>query len=78
MTYLPSPADRPFEGVDAKGDVSTCTADNTQPAVAWVWKSIADPFAGQITMLRVVSGVPSGLTSCVCRVFRSYRVSLPP
>ncbi len=57
VTYLPSPADRPFEGVNAKGDVSTCTADNTLPTVAWVWKSIADPFAGQITLLRVVSGI---------------------
>lgn len=57
ITYLPSPEDRPFEGVDAEGNLSARKADNTGPAVAWVWKSIADPFAGQITLLRVVSGI---------------------
>ena len=57
VTYLPSPAERPFLGIDAKGERATRVADNRQPAVAWVWKSIADPFAGQITLFRVVSGV---------------------
>ena len=31
-------------------------ADDKAPAAAFVWKTIADPFAGRITMFRVVSG----------------------
>ena len=33
------------------------TADEKGPLSAFVWKTIADPFAGRITMFRVVSGV---------------------
>ncbi len=32
------------------------TADEKAPTAAFVWKTIADPFAGRITMFRVVSG----------------------
>ena len=31
-------------------------ADDKAPAAAFVWKTMADPFAGRITMFRVVSG----------------------
>ena len=31
-------------------------AVDSAPYVAFVWKTIADPFAGRITMLRVVAG----------------------
>ena len=31
-------------------------ADDKGPAAAFVWKTVADPFAGRITMFRVVSG----------------------
>ncbi|HVQ28832.1 MAG TPA: elongation factor G, partial [Vicinamibacteria bacterium] len=31
-------------------------ADEKQPPLAFVWKTIADPFAGRITMFRVVTG----------------------
>src|SRR5207248_3108545 len=31
-------------------------ADEKKPAAAFVWKTIADPFAGRITMFRVASG----------------------
>ena len=55
-SYVPSPADRPFPGVDVKGEETTRTADDKAPLVLWVWKTIADPFAGRITMFRVVSG----------------------
>jgi elongation factor G len=56
LAYLPSPADRPFIGVDRAGIRITRTADDREPAAAFVWKTIADPFAGRITMFRVVSG----------------------
>jgi elongation factor G len=56
-TYVASPADRPYPGVDAKGADATRGADDKAPLVIWVWKTIADPFAGRITMFRVISGV---------------------
>jgi elongation factor G len=51
ITYVPSPAERPFK-VD-EGTVAN--ADNGSSA-AFVWKTVADPFAGRITLFRVVSG----------------------
>ncbi len=54
--YVPSPADRPFRGVDKSGAAVLRPASEKGPAAAFVWKTIADPFAGRITMFRVVSG----------------------
>jgi elongation factor G len=54
--YVPSPAERPFPALDARGEPVTVTASAADPAAAFVWKTIADPFAGRITMLRVVTG----------------------
>ncbi len=56
LAYLPSPADRPFPGLDKTGTEVLRKADDKAPAAAFVWKTIADPFAGRITMFRVVSG----------------------
>jgi elongation factor G len=57
VSYVPSPADRPFTGRNAKGDPATRDAGDAQPLVLWVWKTVADQFAGRITMFRVISGV---------------------
>jgi len=57
VTYVPSPADRPFAGQDTKGGAATRQAQDGQPLVLWVWKTVADQFAGRITMFRVISGV---------------------
>jgi len=57
VTYLPSPVDRPFKGVDKTGADVSRPADEKGALSAFVWKTIADPFAGRITMFRVVSGV---------------------
>jgi elongation factor G len=56
-TYCPSAADRPFPGRSASGAETTRQAANGDPLVLWVWKTVADPFAGRITLFRVVSGV---------------------
>jgi len=56
LSYLPSPADRPYKGVDPAGAEVMRRADEKAPLEAFVWKTIADPFAGRITMFRVVSG----------------------
>jgi elongation factor G len=55
-TYVPSPADRDFPALDDKGEPTAIKASESAPYAAFVWKTIADPFAGRITMLRVVSG----------------------
>jgi len=57
VALLPSPADRPFAGVAKAGSAIERKADEKAAQAAYVWKTIADPFAGRITMFRVVSGV---------------------
>ena len=54
--YAPSPAERDFRAVAPDGTETAVKAADTGPYSAFVWKTIADPFAGRITMLRVVSG----------------------
>jgi len=56
VALLPSPAERPFKGVARDGAEVARTADEKKPLSAFVWKTIADPFAGRITMFRVVTG----------------------
>ena len=56
VAYLPSPIDRPFKGVAKDGAEVERPASEKDAAAAFVWKTIADPFAGRITMFRVVSG----------------------
>ena len=56
LAFLPSPAERPFKGLDKSGAEVARAADEKAPVSAFVWKTIADPFAGRITMFRVVSG----------------------
>ncbi|NOT43966.1 MAG: elongation factor G [Acidobacteria bacterium] len=56
VDYVPSPAERPFPTLTADGASTSTAADAAAPSAGFVWKTIADPFAGRITMLRVVSG----------------------
>ncbi|HEY7790264.1 MAG TPA: elongation factor G [Vicinamibacterales bacterium] len=55
LAYLPSPAEHPLRASSGGGE-TTRTASEREPAAIFVWKTIADPFAGRITMFRVVSG----------------------
>jgi elongation factor G len=57
VTYVPSPGDRPFPGKNVKGEDVTRAAKDGDPLVLWVWKTVADQFAGRITLFRVISGV---------------------
>jgi elongation factor G len=52
---VPSPAERGFPGTGPSGDTVRRPPDADQP-VLWVWKTIADQFAGRITLFRVISG----------------------
>jgi len=56
IACLPSPVDRPMRGLDKAGAETVREPDDKKPAAAFVWKTIADPFAGRITMFRVASG----------------------
>ena len=55
LAYLPSPADRPFTAM-ANKETATRIADEKAPYAAFVWKTVADQFAGRITMFRVYQG----------------------
>ena len=56
VTYVPSPAEHALKAQNKAGDEIRVDAADTGPAAAFIWKTVADPFAGRITMFRVVSG----------------------
>jgi elongation factor G len=56
VAYAPSPADRPFTALDASGAQVSRPADEKAPYAAFVWKTVADQFAGRITLFRVYQG----------------------
>jgi elongation factor G len=57
LQFLPSPADREQKAQNAKtGDEVVVQASDAAPYAAFVWKTVADPFAGRISMFRVMSG----------------------
>jgi elongation factor G len=59
VTAFPSPAQRPpFAGLDPKTQKEVKRkADEKEPLSVYVFKTIADPYAGKITLFRVCSGV---------------------
>jgi len=57
VTYVASPAERPFPGIDAAAKAATRAATDSAPVALWVWKTVADPFAGSISLFRVLSGI---------------------
>jgi elongation factor G len=62
---FPSPLDRPAPAaVDARtGDSVSLAAKDDGPLAALVFKTIADPFAGKVTMFRIYSGTLSSDSS---------------
>ena len=64
VTYLPSPDDHPLPAVTREnGETASYDSSERAPAAAFVWKTIADPFAGRITLFRVAAGSLSSDTS---------------
>ena len=53
LAYVPTPAERPVKAADN----TPVEARDSGPAAAFVWKTVADAFAGRITLFRVLSGV---------------------
>ena len=57
VSHVQSPAERGFGVTDLKTSEETRTqAADSGPLAAFVWKTVADPFAGRITLFRVISG----------------------
>jgi elongation factor G len=57
VAYVPSPAERPLKAKRNKSeDEVGVEAKSEGPTAAFIWKTVADPFAGRITMFRVLSG----------------------
>jgi elongation factor G len=56
VAYVESPAERGLKGTNKGGEETKIEAMDSGPASAFVWKTVADPFAGRITLFRVVSG----------------------
>ncbi|AOB24782.1 MULTISPECIES: elongation factor G [Bordetella] len=58
IEYLPSPADiPPVDGQDDDGNPVKRSADDTEKFSALAFKLMSDPFVGQLTFVRVYSGV---------------------
>ena len=62
VELLASPADvAPWEADDPKtGEQITRPADPAAPFSAFVFKTVVDPFAGKLTLIRIVSGRATG------------------
>jgi elongation factor G len=60
IDYLPSPVDiPPVKGETENGQPTTRSADDNQPFAALAFKIMTDPFVGQLSFIRVYSGVLS-------------------
>ncbi|AHV91478.1 elongation factor G [Bordetella holmesii] len=58
IDYLPSPVDiPPVEGTDDNGNEVKRSANDDEKFAALVFKLMSDPFVGQLTFVRVYSGV---------------------
>jgi elongation factor G len=58
VTAMPSPSDRvPFTAIDPdSGSPLECPADPAAPFSGFVFKTVADPYAGRLSIFRIVSG----------------------
>jgi elongation factor G len=57
VSYLPAASERPVRALDARtGEEAVLPVTDEGPCAAFVWKTIADSFAGRITMFRVRLG----------------------
>jgi len=58
VKYLPSPEKRKCAGINVKtNEIFNADYDFSKPKSAYVWKTIADPFIGKYSLIKVNSGV---------------------
>jgi elongation factor G len=57
IALMPSPEDvGTITGADPKGEVATREPAESEPFSAFVYKTLADPYAGKLTLFKVLSG----------------------
>jgi elongation factor G len=57
VNCLPSPAEKgAWQAKDPDGNEIACNPDPDEPFAAFVFKTVADPFSGRLSLFRVVSG----------------------
>ena len=57
LALAPSPTEHPLKATKVgTEEVVECPALTQESLISFVWKTIADPFAGRLTLFRVVSG----------------------
>lgn len=62
--YMPSPQQRTYYGIDVKsGEKISRNADSSDGFSAQVFKTIADPFVGKLSLIKVISGTLTGTTA---------------
>jgi elongation factor G len=77
VELLPSPAEQPaWKGTNPKtGDDVERAADPNAPFAAFVFKTVVDPFAGKLSIMRIVSGKAAGNLD-VANTYRDTRERL--
>ncbi|MDR0570275.1 MAG: elongation factor G [Clostridiales Family XIII bacterium] len=77
LKYVPGPKSRPpYEGVNAKDETVARPCDESLPFSGMVFKTIADPFVGKISLVKVMSGKLSlGMELYNTRVEKSEKLS---
>jgi elongation factor G len=55
LSWLPAAADRPFRALEGDAEASKPVSDQA-PMATFVWKTVADQFAGRISLFRVYQG----------------------
>ena len=56
INCMPSPSDAPSVKGEAKGETVKIYCDDSEPFVAQVFKTVADPFVGKLSLFKVLRG----------------------
>ena len=59
VRYLPSPAETASANATLEGEGQELAADSDGPLAAFVYKTLADPYVGKLSFIRVYSGTLS-------------------
>ena len=75
---LPSPEHNSVLAEDAAGEPVELTCAESEPAAAYVFKTVADPFVGKLSYLRVVSGkITAGASLVNARTGETEKMGKP-
>jgi len=56
LAFLPTASERTIKAADKAGAATSFQVSENGPTAVFVWKTIADPFAGRISLFRVMRG----------------------